>query len=94
MFSMASKQMQILRTDALDIRLISDGKKHLSEHGVFADCSAPFKLVINNIPVEIDLLQVIILHDAIDAYLENLGYSPFELSVIRRYCVTPFLRHA
>lgn len=91
---MASKQMQLLRMDALDIRLISDGQKHMSEHGVFADCSAPFKLVINNIPVDIDLAQVITLHDAIDAYLQNLGYSSSELSIIRRYAVTPALRYA
>lgn len=94
MLIMASKQMQILRTDALDVRLGSDGQKHLLSHGVYADSDAPFELTVNNLTADIDLAQVITLHDAIDAYLHNLGYSSSELSIIRRYAVTPALRYA
>lgn len=88
--SMTGKQVQILRTDELDIRLASDGKTHmLPNQDLFPAPDAPFRLTVNNVTVDISLDQVMTMRKSIDLYLESIGYKPYQLDMTYKYVIHP-----
>lgn len=92
--TMTGKQVQILRTDELDIRLASDGKTHMMPNqDYFPDPDAPFRLTVNNISTDIDIDQLMTMRKSIDLYLESIGYKPYQLEMTYRYLIHPeFIR--
>lgn len=89
--TMTGKQAQILRTDELDIRLASDGKKHMMPNAISAESDAPFQLTVNNLTVDISLADLLYLCKSIDLYLKRLGYTHDDLSILYRYAIQPRL---